>query len=122
MNRDLALGGDRVVPSPFLNPALRHAQAADGGSVFDVPTMLRILRQWRWVVLGAAVAGLLAGLMVTLVTKPMYRAGVTLHLSDEQSALSLADVVADRLACRARLPEDTEEIVAELERNAQRAA
>ena len=68
------------MPSPFLNPAIRQAQAADGGSVFDVLTMLRILRQWRWVVLGAAVAGLLAGLLFTLLAKPMYRAGVTLQV------------------------------------------
>ena len=68
------------MPSPFLNPAIRQAQAAESGSVFDVPTMLRILRQWRWVVLGAAVAGLLAGLLFTLLAKPMYRAGVTLQV------------------------------------------
>ena len=82
MNKDLAVGGDRVVPSPFLNPGLRHAAAIDAaGSAFDVATVLRVLRQWRWMVLGAAVAGLLAGLVVTLLTKPMYRAGVTLEVN-----------------------------------------
>ena len=82
MNKDLAVGGDRVVPSPFLNPGLRHASAGEGAeSTLDVATVLRVLHQWRWVVLGAAVAGLLAGLLVTLLTKPMYRAGVTLEVN-----------------------------------------
>ena len=81
MSNDLARGGDGLVPSPFLNPALRHAVAESAGSPFELGTILRVLRQWRSLVVGAAVAGLLAGLLVTFVTKPMYRASVTLEVN-----------------------------------------
>ena len=82
MNNDLAVGGDRSVPSPFLNPALRQALVADStASPLDLGTILRVLRQWRWVVLGAAIAGLLGGLFITFLTKPMYRASVLLEVN-----------------------------------------
>ena len=46
--------------------------------------------------------------------------GVSAHLGDERRALALADVVADRLARRARVAERAEQVVAELERDAER--
>ena len=82
MSNDISVHGDRVVPSPFLNPALRHAATADhAGSTIDVSSILRILHQWRWLILGATAAGLLGGLMLALLTKPMYRSWVTLEVN-----------------------------------------
>ncbi len=81
MNNNLALHGDRVVPSPYLNPGLRQADEHHEASAFDVARILHILRQWRWLIAGAAVAGLLIGLLATLLTKPMYRASVTMEVN-----------------------------------------
>jgi capsular exopolysaccharide synthesis family protein len=61
-------------------------------AILDFPTLVRIILHWRWLVLAALGAGLLAAILVTLLTKPVYRATVTLEanppavaVSDEQS-------------------------------------
>ena len=70
-------------------PGHRSYSAA---AVLDFATLIRILHHWRWLVLGALGIGLAGAIMITLLTKPVYRASVTLEanppavaVSDEQS-------------------------------------
>jgi polysaccharide biosynthesis transport protein len=72
-----------------LGPGQRTYSAA---ARLDFPAFIRILHHWRWLVLGAVGAGLAGAIFVTLLTKPVYRAQVTLEanppavaVSDEQS-------------------------------------
>lgn len=58
----------------------------------DLPALLRIISHWRWLILGAAALGLLAAIVVTMLTTPVYRSWVTLEVNppsveimDEQS-------------------------------------
>ena len=61
-------------------------------AMLDFPTLVRIIHHWRWLVLGAVGVGLAGAILLTLLTKPIYRASVTLEanpptvaVSDEQS-------------------------------------
>ena len=95
MNRDVAITagnrplGDRVsVPRNPAQAEVRHHQAPR----LDLPTLLRIVREWRWLILGAAALGLAGGVIATLLATPLYKAFVTLEVnppvvevSDEQS-------------------------------------
>ncbi|MCW3797077.1 polysaccharide biosynthesis tyrosine autokinase [Sphingomonas sp. BN140010] len=84
MNRDLAIGGpgnralsDRVVPpNRTIGIHERHQ-----GPRLDLPTLLRIVREWRWLVLGAAAFGLALGVVTTLLKTPLYKAWVTLEVN-----------------------------------------
>ena len=59
-----------------------HEEAAYGeGGQFNLGTLLRIIREWRWVIVGAVALGLAAAIIVTLLTKPLYRAWVTLEVN-----------------------------------------
>jgi capsular exopolysaccharide synthesis family protein len=62
------------------------------GHILDLPTLMRILLHWRWLILGGIVLGLAAAVVLTLLTTPVYRAWVTIEanpptveVSDEQS-------------------------------------
>jgi capsular exopolysaccharide synthesis family protein len=46
-----------------------------------LPTFLRIVRHWRWLILGVVALGLAGAIIVTLLTTPVYRAGVTLEVN-----------------------------------------
>jgi polysaccharide biosynthesis transport protein len=50
-------------------------------SPFDLATLLRILHDWRWLILGAVALGLAGAIVATLLTKPLYRAWVTLEVN-----------------------------------------
>jgi uncharacterized protein involved in exopolysaccharide biosynthesis len=61
-------------------------------SILDFATLLRVVHHWRWLVLGAVALGLAGAVLATLLTRPVYRAWVTLEanpptvaVSDEQS-------------------------------------
>ena len=61
-------------------------------AMLDLPTFLRIVQHWRWLVLGAVGLGLAGAILASLLTTPVYRAWVTLEanppavaVSDEQS-------------------------------------
>jgi capsular exopolysaccharide synthesis family protein len=78
--------GDRSAVAP---PRPRRSElhpywddARDGeASPFDLATLLRILHEWRWLILGAVALGLAGAIIVTLLTKPLYRAWVTLEVN-----------------------------------------
>jgi succinoglycan biosynthesis transport protein ExoP len=72
-----------------LGPGQRTYSAA---AKLDFPAFIRILHHWRWLILGAIGLGLVGAIVVTLLTKPVYRAEVTFEanppavaVSDEQS-------------------------------------
>ena len=72
-----------------LQPGQRTYSAA---SILDLPTLLRIVQHWRWLILGAVALGIAFAIIVTLLTTPVYRAWVSLQVnpptfdvSDEQS-------------------------------------
>jgi capsular exopolysaccharide synthesis family protein len=76
---------------------------------FDLASLIRIVNEWRWLILGAVALGIAAAIVVTLLTKPLYRAWVTLEVNpptveilDEKnreasSAPSLFDFVATQV-------------------------
>ena len=58
----------------------------------DFAALLRIISNWRWLILGAIALGLVGAIVVTLLTTPLYRSWVTLEVNpptveimDEQS-------------------------------------
>lgn len=95
MNRDLTLSAaegralsDRLVaPNATLGVVNRPHHAPQ----LDARAILRIIREWRWLIIGAAALGLALGVVATLLTTPLYKAWVTLEVnpptvdvSDEQ--------------------------------------
>jgi capsular exopolysaccharide synthesis family protein len=48
-------------------------------TILDLPALMRIVHHWRWLVLGAVALGLAGAILATLLTRPVYRAGVTLE-------------------------------------------
>ena len=81
MNRDIALRDDRGWQ---VGPHLGHAPAAapqpQAGTI-DFARLLRILHEWRWLILAATALGLILAVLVTLLTTPLYRARVTLEVN-----------------------------------------
>ena len=51
------------------------------GSEINLATLWNIIWSWRWLILGAAAAGLAAGVVATLLITPTYRATATLELN-----------------------------------------
>ena len=51
------------------------------GSNFDLNFLLRVLREWRLLILGAVALGLAAAVIATLLTRPLYRTWVTLEVN-----------------------------------------
>jgi uncharacterized protein involved in exopolysaccharide biosynthesis len=47
--------------------------------ILDVASIMRIIHHWRWLVLGAVALGLAGAILATLLTRPVYRAWVTLE-------------------------------------------
>lgn len=79
MNRDLVVspneGWDVL---PHLSP-LDPGSSQDAQPGLDLSRFVRILREWKWVVVAAGVAGLIAAIAITLLTTPLYRANVILE-------------------------------------------
>ena len=68
-----------------VGPAHRSYSAS---AILDIPTLVKILHHWRWLVLGALGLGLAGAILVTLLTTPVYRAGVTLEANPPTVAIS----------------------------------
>ena len=77
-------------------PARPGQRTYSAGQILDFQTLVRILQHWRWLILGAVVLGLVAAIIVTLLTTPIYRAWVTLEANPPTVAIS------DRTIARAR--------------------
>ena len=85
MGNDVVLPGDRQsLPEPF-GPVRGHGllleDRAGAGDGLDLQSLLRILNEHRKLILAAMVVGLIAGLIVTLMTTKLYRADVTLEVN-----------------------------------------
>ncbi len=82
MNRDIALRdndrGWQVGPHLGASGAT-HAQ--HGPPIIDFARLLRIVHEWRWLILSASALGLIAAVLITLLTTPEYRALVTLEVN-----------------------------------------
>lgn len=85
MNNDIAIPrgegswpADRYATPAPLSPDQRGHPA---GNVLDFATFVRILRHWRWLILGVAALGLAAGIIISLLMTPIYRAWVTLEVN-----------------------------------------
>ena len=82
-----------LAPQPSDGPNLGAGQRSySAAAILDLPTLLRIIHHWRWLLLSAAGLGLAGGILFSMLTKPVYRAGVTLEanpptvsISDEQT-------------------------------------
>jgi len=86
MNNSVAMPNQG--PWPLAPYAPGQAQALPPGqrtysaaSILDLPTFLRIVHHWRWLILGLVAIGLAAGTIMTLLTTPVYRASVTLEVN-----------------------------------------
>ena len=94
MNNSIAIPDDRAWPlqqysPPQPGPGQRVYSAAN---ILDLPTFLRIVQHWKWLIIGGIALGLATAIILTLLSTPVYRATVTLEanpptvaISDEQS-------------------------------------
>ncbi|HET7816323.1 MAG TPA: polysaccharide biosynthesis tyrosine autokinase [Sphingomicrobium sp.] len=63
-----------------MSPYWEEGGHGDAGT-FDLATLIRIITEWRWLILGAVALGLAGAVIVTLLTTPLYRAWVTLEVN-----------------------------------------
>jgi succinoglycan biosynthesis transport protein ExoP len=84
VNRNMPVSPDGrwIVPhdgrqSQFAPPA----SVDSGGAGLDFSAVLRALVHWRWLIGGPTVAGLILGIVATMLTTPMYRSTVTLEVN-----------------------------------------
>ena len=90
MNRDLAFRSNGRLPAapgdvqPGALPQANRARLAVHGNQLDFHGLLRIVREWRWLILAAAVLGLAGSIIVTMLTTPLYRSYVTLEVNPPQ--------------------------------------
>ncbi len=95
MNKDIAVRNDGqwpIAPIPSDHGPGAGQRSYSAAAILDVPTLLRIIHHWRWLVLGAVGVGLAGAILFSLLTRPIYRSWVTLEgnppsvaVSDEQS-------------------------------------
>jgi len=97
VNNSIAVPDDRAWPiQPYAPQAAGEARPGQriysASNILDFTTFLRILRHWKWLILGAIALGIAAGMILSLITTPIYRAWVTLEVNpptvsvnDEQS-------------------------------------
>lgn len=94
MNNDLIVPNQATwaVAEAGAQPMPRGQRVYSAANLLDFNALMRILFHWRWMVLGAVTFGLIMAILSTLLTKPMYRARVSLEVSpptvsvsDEQS-------------------------------------
>ena len=86
MNRDVAVtaADSRAVSDRVVLGSRALGLSADRhhiGPRLDAPTLLRIIREWHWLIAGAAALGLALGVVATLLTTPKYRATVTMEVN-----------------------------------------
>ena len=88
MNREIAFptpGGGRGLSDRLAvggpNGTVPGSRTPHSAPQLDLPTLLRVLREWKWLILGAAALGLAAGIVTSLMTTPLYRADVTMEVN-----------------------------------------
>ncbi len=83
MNNNLAVpeGGSWPIERYDVGRVRPGAGAATEGTGLDLASILRIISNWRWLILGAVGLGILAAIVVTLLTNPTYKSSVTLEVN-----------------------------------------
>ncbi|NJC06129.1 capsular exopolysaccharide synthesis family protein [Sphingomonas kaistensis] len=90
MNRDLAFSPNGRLPAapgdlpPGAAAPVNRARTAVHHNQLDLASLLRIVREWRWLILAAMVLGLAGGIILTMLTTPLYRAVATLEVNPPQ--------------------------------------
>ena len=83
MNTSLPVPNDGPWPVGAYNPdgdqLQRGQRSYSSANMLDFASLVRIVHHWRWLVLGAIALGLAGAILVTLLTRPVYRAWVTLE-------------------------------------------
>ncbi len=69
---------DRYDPSRGLRPGTATQPENPG---LDLAALLRIINNWRWLILGSVALGILVAIIATLLTTPTYRSWVTLEVN-----------------------------------------
>ncbi len=81
MNRDLVVTREESWDVlPHLD-AIPGAAGDDLHGGMDFSRLIRVIREWRALIMAAAACGLLAGVAITLLTTPQYRARVVLEVN-----------------------------------------
>ena len=83
MNNNLAVpdGDAWLVDRYDPNRASKTPPGAADAPGLDFAALLRIVSNWRWLILGAAAIGLVIAIVATLLTTPTYRSWVTLEVN-----------------------------------------
>lgn len=84
MNKDLAVTeNDRPWPVDHYSPSSLGSREAPHSysPALDLATLVRIAKEWRWLILGAVALGLALAVIITLLTTPLYRAWVALEVN-----------------------------------------
>jgi capsular exopolysaccharide synthesis family protein len=82
-------GGNPVWQVPEQNALAGIVPIAGGpppsaASDLNLAALMRIVSEWRWIILGCVAVGLALGLVATLLATPMYRAASTLEMNPPQ--------------------------------------
>ncbi len=69
-------------------PLGRGQRSYSAANILDFPTLMQIVHHWRWMIIGAIALGLAGSIIATLLTKPIYRAYVTLEANPPTVSVS----------------------------------
>ncbi|MEO7814686.1 MAG: polysaccharide biosynthesis tyrosine autokinase [Sphingomicrobium sp.] len=83
MGNDIVYPDRQSLPEPFgpVRGQRIHLEDRDEAGGLDFQALIRILNENRKLIIAAAIAGLIGGLIITLMTPKMYRADVTLEVN-----------------------------------------
>ena len=70
-------GGAVALP---IDTGQRSYGGSDGGDI-NLAAILRIIMEWRWLIVGAVAVGLVGAVLLTLFTTPLYRGTATLEIN-----------------------------------------
>jgi len=89
VNRDLTLTEEGAWPVDAYRQSGLGAplQREESKPILDLPTLVRIAFEWRWLIIATVAAGLALAVAATLLTTPRYRASVTLQVNPPAVAI-----------------------------------
>ena len=93
MNNSIAVPEQQPWPlQPYAPAAPVEARPGQrvysAANILDLPTILRIVQHWRWLILGAVALGIAAAIIYSLLTTPVYRAWVSLEVNPPTVSVS----------------------------------
>lgn len=95
MNSSLALPNEGPWPVGPYNPdgsqPRKGQRSYSAANILDFATLLRIVADWRYLILAAIGLGLAGAMVLTLVSHPVYRASVTLEVSPPTTSVTDED-------------------------------